>query len=695
YAKHINYYNLNNKKAGDWYSFFSNNDVTFLSLLLQTDVYALHEKKNSLYDKCTKPLYEHLIEEHTKQFQLFFISLAELLGSWFVQARKIQKSDVVYELENAVKNRLFQEIERILTRDETVTNAPEVREKLYDIYAAWYRATGNRTPPVSEEDLRMTNDADKLSDACNTFLNSIIYILRRVPEWLEQSLEEKESHTSHMGLLLAFLNLHGHVKEQLNDLSKRHLDYYYRNLLQQKELSKQPDRCVVFFELAKEASYCILKKGTRLSAGQAQDGQEIIYRTSQEEELYRSRLVEIRTLFVSANPIIAPLNKAKLITGLYAYHKNITEKELLNENPYNFHLFGTDPFGNMDVSQGGISQPDIGWAIAAPVLLMKEGKRSVSLSIRFSENSMEKLWEAVKTMTLNSGYSEMEMLYKFFSSSFNLKITGKEEWIAIEHYAIDFKSSENSDYPEEMLFLFAFGKDAPEIAPFNPEVHQPQYDTHFPVLQIAFQSNNTYYPYALLGDLVVQEMVIRINCDSIKGMELYNANGKLDGSKPFEPLGPTPLKGDCFYVGYEELTRKKLTSLSLNIDWYKLPEEGFKTYYEGYPGEINNDSFTFTVSASSQGEWTPKKEYRQNIGIFQQENNVLLESSNYDIDVEKAYYVPEFKKTELPFTFQNAVNGFFKLELETPSMGFGYETYLKMMNNTVYENLNARNSRRR
>lgn len=694
YAEYINYYDLNNNKAGNWHPFFSHNDTVFLTLILQTDIDALHQTKKQLYDKCTSPLYQPLRQEYIKQLQLFYIELVQLLGNWFLHARKIQEDSIVYELKNAISNRLLQEVELTLIEDKDVTNAPLVKEKLYEIYKNWQQMTG-RGMPVSGEDFKITGDPDRLGNACNVFLNSITYILRRASEWLEQTLNEENNHEPHIGLLLAFLQLLGDVKTQFNDLSTKHLDFYYRNLLQQREQPERPDSCVVFFELAKEAHRGVLHPETRLAAGQTEEGKEIIYLTVETEELTKAKLVEIRTLFVSTNPIIAPLNKAELVTGIYTSRKAITEKELNNENPYHFHLFGTDPFGTMETVQADTQQPAIGWAIAAPVFYMKEGKRSVSLSIRFEEKSMVKLWDDIDVMTLNSGYSKIEVLYHFFSSSFELAITGEQGWILIENYAVDFKASENATYPDEIVFLFSFGKGIESITGYNAEIHGLQYDTPFPLLQMALQSTNTYYPYTLLKDLVMEEIAIEVNCESIRDLELYDAFGKLEHNKPFEPFGPNPLKGESFYVGYEEITRKKLTSLTLDVEWYKLPQEGFENHYKAYPGDIKNDSFTFSISALSQGEWIPKKEYRQTIKLFQEENTVLSEESTYDIDTAKLYYVPEFTETDRPFSFENAENGFFKLELEDPPIGFGYEAYLKIMKNNAYENLNAKNSRKK
>ncbi len=700
YAKYINFYNLKNKKAGNWHALFAHNDIVFLSLLMQTDIRSLQERKNEIYYKCTQPMYRNLIEEHIKELQLFFTELIELLQMWFSEAKNTQEESIIYELKNAINNRLFNELKLVIVQDEKSENPPGIQQKLYKIYGDWGRSAEagkikSEHKDDSPESFTLTNDPEILGNACNVFLNSIRYILRQVPRWFQNTLEGEKGHTPHIGLLLTFLELHGHVKEQLNDLSLRHLDHYYRKLLQQKELAEKPDAAIVFFELAKEVKQSVLNKGTRLTAGQTEQGKEIIYRTLEDEELSNSKLTEIRTLFVSSNPIIAPLNKAELVTGIYTLSKTEAGKDMLNENPEPFHLFGTDPFGSLNLVEDDLKQPNIGCAIGAPVLAMKEGERVLSVAISFEKKSMLKLWEYIKTMALNSDYSDIEVLYHFFSSSFDLKLTGKEGWVTIKDYAIDFDIDYKNNYPKKIVFLFGLGKELPEITGFDPAIHQLNYNTHFPVLQIALQSNNTYYPYSLLKDMAIENIVINVSCEGIKDLQLYDVFGRLENNKPFEPFGPTPLKGESFYIGYEELAQKKLTEMVLDVEWYKLPPEGFEEYYKAYPGDINNDSFKISISALSQGEWTPKKEYRQETPMFEQEDNVLLENSTYTIDTEKIYYAPEFAKSDRPFNFDNAVNGFLKLDLEDPEMGFGQKAYQKIMTDNVYENINVKNYKKR
>lgn len=699
YAKYIQYYNLDNKKTENWQPFFSKNDVIFLSNLLQTDVSALTEKKNRIYNQSHQKLSVQNKERTIQEFQLFFIELIKILTGWYIHAKEVEGTFIAYELKNAIKNRLSQEANNVISTDKTIFNPPEIQEKFFEIYKEWQpEATdSNVSLEITKGTYKLINDPEKIHEACNAFLVSIQYILQQVPQWLSRALEKEQTHTAHIGLLLSFLKLQTYIKEQLNGLSQKHLDYYYRTLLQQNQQAAKPDRCIVFFQLAKEALSCHLQEGMRLSAGQTKEGIERIYRTIDEEELFRTKLTQIRTLLISTNPIIAPLNKVNLVTGIYTFQKTITDKELLNQAPYKFHLFGADSFGNTDVDQESIFQPQVGCAIAAPVFFMKEGERSVSIAMSFGKKSMGTLWGSIKSMAAGSEFTEMEMLYYFFSDSFQLSITGKEGWITIENYAIDFKKKDTSlEYPNEIVFLFTFGKDIPEIIAIDPTIHKASYQTSFPVLQMVLKSNTTYYPYSLLRDVTIDEIVIQVDCSGIKDLQLHDAFGKLENNKPFEPFGPAPLKGENFYVGYEELIQKKLTALSFYVDWYKLPQEGFEAYYSAYPGNITNSSFTFNLYALSQGEWIPpKREHSQNIPLFQEENGALIENSMYQADVGKLYYVPEFTKRDLPFSFDNAVTGFFKLELDSPPIGFGQDAYLKIMANNVVINLNAPNRRRR
>ena len=73
---------------------------------------------------------------------------------------------------------------------------------------------------------------DEVFLAFHGYLSALVY---RSDEYLTASLEDYPSHQPHMTLFLTFLKLFSIVQEQMNGITERMLDFYYRDVLQLEE----------------------------------------------------------------------------------------------------------------------------------------------------------------------------------------------------------------------------------------------------------------------------------------------------------------------------------------------------------------------------------------------------------------------------------------------------------------------------
>ena len=110
----------------------------------------------------------------------------------------------------------------------------------------------------------------------------------------------------HFALLLTFLDLLGHARDQLNGLTERHLDYYYRDVLQMQPAPPEPDRAAVVFRLAPRVAQLRLPAGTGLEAGRDSSGVARIYRTERELLINLAEVAELRSVFVDRRFIEIP-----------------------------------------------------------------------------------------------------------------------------------------------------------------------------------------------------------------------------------------------------------------------------------------------------------------------------------------------------------------------------------------------------
>ena len=94
-----------------------------------------------------------------------------------------------------------------------------------------------------------------------------------------EDLERETSTSPHLTLFLTFLRLFGIAQESLNSLTEKHLDFYYREILQIKSRPEIPDSVPLFFELSKPAQQVMIPSGTLFEAGKDKNGKPLHYAT--------------------------------------------------------------------------------------------------------------------------------------------------------------------------------------------------------------------------------------------------------------------------------------------------------------------------------------------------------------------------------------------------------------------------------
>lgn len=102
----------------------------------------------------------------------------------------------------------------------------------------------------------------------------------------------------HFGLLLVFLELLGNARDQLNDVTRRHLDYYYGDLLGMTLRSPVADRAAVLFGTSPRANKARVAQGTELLAGRDSTGRQRTYRTEREIHVGHASVAQLRSIFV-------------------------------------------------------------------------------------------------------------------------------------------------------------------------------------------------------------------------------------------------------------------------------------------------------------------------------------------------------------------------------------------------------------
>ncbi len=103
----------------------------------------------------------------------------------------------------------------------------------------------------------------------------------------------------HLLLFMAYLKLLQMGQQQLNQLTQRHLDFYYRDYLRLTKLKAVPDSVNVLVSLAAGTTETLLPAGTLLAAGKDGAGNDMSYATGNDLLVNLAQVKQLSSVFVN------------------------------------------------------------------------------------------------------------------------------------------------------------------------------------------------------------------------------------------------------------------------------------------------------------------------------------------------------------------------------------------------------------
>ena len=386
-----------------------------------------------------------------------------------------------------------------------------------------------------------------------------------------QSLLEIESQSNndpHFTLFLCFLKLFKFAQDQLNDLTGKHLDFYYKEVLQLLEKPETPDRIHLIFELAKNANQQMITAGTRFKAGKDETGIPLEYVAEEDTLINKTSLELLRTVRRESNVI---------------HFASVTNSgDGFGEEPLEI---GTawNAFGHSSLP---IAAP--GFALASPILKLQEGNRKVTLN--FSLSSLENL------AGINSR----------IKNAFEIFASGEEDWLgpfSLENIST-LKKVNGTQNNYLLQLVFTIPTDEESIVEFDHEVLTGEFNTDDPMLRIVLKDEMVFEK---MEQSVLNQIQIEVEVTGMQSLTLENDFGKIDSAKPFTPFGAQPRQTGNFYIGSNEAFTKQLKSFQLNLRWQNLPDK-FPSHYSEYPNLKNseNNDFKCKLQILSGKNWNSK-----------------------------------------------------------------------------------------
>ncbi len=512
-----------------------------------------------------------------------------------------------------------------------------------------------------------------------TYQKVITYIKELTKENMLDAFFSTGSHHANNALYLAFVRLFEQIQKRVNTFPRRHLDFYYKNVIKQKPLNGKSTKAIVNFDLKKGVEFAQIQKGIKLSAGkQFNESQDTIFSIDKTLSIYPTQLKNLYSIYLKKGIHIKSGTRKSIISGLLFEKLLENNQEFVNLGIENRALFGADA----DLTSSTAILEDkvgkMGFIISSPVLFLSEGKREISFSFSLEKDTAKSVfWKLLGEISDKKGGSLKSNFKHVFQQAFLINYTGHEGWNNVHVYKLKLNEEENK-------FTIVLNLD---VADSSVEILEEE-SFSWPAVKFELNPYAPIYAYSFLKGLKIDSVRIKTKVQEIRNLSVYNDLGQVDINKSFDIFGGIPKLGSSLKIAKSELFKKNITSLLCHIDWENLPIEagGFETYFNRYPNQLTNESYKVNLSVLNKGEWIPNSmSLSESHNLFETEKRTTAEGydheylkSRTDINYKKfreSSLVKNYKIQD-PLEYSiDVLEGFIKLTFSGPDEAFGNEIY--------------------
>lgn len=648
YVEHINYYTTENVIDGNWKNLVEQDPVIYIIGIIKEPIESLHQE-----EKLPIEVIQILLDWYIK-IEAWYHTLLHFKE--LVLADKIRNVllDVLHE-----KKEVLQNIINFHSNETTTNDAINLISSYIDAHE---------------------NDEEfDLAETAHTFRKMVLYIQNFTREHLSVNLFNKKNHMPNNAMYIAFSILFQKIQAEINNLSQRHLDFYYKDVLQQTPSKGIPTKTVVCFELTQKSKGTLIPENTPLIAGKLFESKKnILFETTKPLLAVSLEIATLQTFYLNRSPFIKVGTNTPTIANII---KNTLISNAKANEIGNNSLFGANESTIIDSEIASETITDIGFMIGSQVLFLEEGEREIIITFKLDKVTSENtLWKLLHEMKTNQNLPLDVIFNMVFEEAFTISYTTSKQWEEVSSYYVQFDEIANT-----LNISFKVHNTAPAIAPLASEK-----DYTWPMVKVLLSEYAPIYAYSFFKGLQIELITIDVNVTGIKDLAVHNNLGKVSLSKPFHLFGNSPEVGNYLLIGKSELYKKELSEIDIQIEWDAIPTNsgGFDTYYKEYSKEFTNSSFLIETTALSNGYWFPRKQIeKEQTTLFS--TIPFITPEGYDsvqLAEERTITLKNLDKYQLDRDFSlkdpliytvNTNSGFLKLTFSAPEAGFGKEIYRK------------------
>lgn len=703
-SKEISYYNGDDVVGGDFYGMFSNDESFLISEISKFEISNLKSKRIKLIKQ-----YDNSDDLNSKiDVLLKYLNFTEYffntLDDWFKRStdKKIGliNSNLNSEIESLIKvhaSKLLKDYNAIIysvKHQKLLKDSNEVNLLDFDL-SIWKNSFSSIKEEISIKDKSLIVDSlfKKLILINNSLFKLVENLVKRSIKKLEISLS-KSDHNPHIGLLFSFLNLFKHLQKDINKITKKHLDYYYTEILEQEKIKIPPNKTFAVFSIDNNIVETRIGKNQRIIAGQYDDGSAVKYKLDNDLSLNNAKISFLMTIFLSKNSVYDFNSRYRLIASVFSKTicSNISEVDKFNKGSNLFNALGVDQNFiiedeiNMDLAE-------IGFLLGSSVLKLGKSKRDIRIDFVFDNDSVRHLGDLIIDISNNTEMSEDEVFHRIFSNSFLISYTGESGWETIDNYEILIPDDWSNNTFSVLLKL---SKSNSAFCNLNNELHQYHMSVETPMIRFNINQNAFYNAYAFLNKMKFEEIKITTGVSNLKDLKIFRDGQSIQNSSEFDIFGPTPKYNSKIYIGCEELFNKKVIDFNIKWEYTNLDEVNFnlEKYYKGYGRDFSYKLFKLKLSILSDFNYIVEENENYMFSMFDLIDDKITSIKTHDFSsLNKTQLSPNFKiNNDYINNFSNDYEtGLIKIELDNPSHAFGHKLYPKVYAANVSKNINSKN----
>ncbi|WP_299843927.1 hypothetical protein [uncultured Roseovarius sp.] len=634
---------------GAWEAFFRE-DITFLLAQIASVNVRAEFRASRLEDAQLEPL---------------IISHATRLWSWHQRAQDL----AVFAPEDSLEAALFSTLDQPQESDLKGLIPSLLMDKI--------RKRDVSVPNCWQANTRV--DHYPYATVFSTLSRVTAQIGNAAEQYLELSLADKNDHEAHVGLFLAFVRLLQKSQIELNKITDRHLEFYFRKVLRSNPREAQPDHAHIIFELAPGALPENLSAGTALVAGSGSGPDAAIFETERPLVVTSARALAFKAVAIDRDPDWRDRNGTPFVEGASVYP--VANSADGKGAPLPDPSIGWSPFGP--------EKPDaalIGLALASPVFNLTGGQRSIEVKLCFDDQCRITLNEALIRYrdAVNRRYEGQlseRRFRRFLNDAFRLSLTSATGFHAITDFVIDPSDSANNN----LALRFTLSEQDPPITAWTAIHNQP-------LLKIELDPKARAYAYSAFHKARLIRAGISVKVEGLNKVKVTANGAPVKPGKPFAPFGPAPLPGAHMTIHASELADKEIHSLGVRMAWTGLPTPpaDLASHYAGYGADIANDSFRASLSKGDDQTWWPLKVMGPGDPVPGSDATLFPMATN------EAIAIGELRVPTLPGDAQtgsghqkaakDAALSNFRIVLTSPEMGFGTQIFPRLVAKAAISN---------